>query len=140
VSRAVEARRNASPEALAALAPRVTGANPASQAIRYRKCPECAAFMHRRNFQKASGVIVDRCSSHGTWLDADELEQIAGFVLSGRRPAASLTDVPREIGRGSAPAAGGVIGVLGRRLGEGGTRSEGGSVGSLVDALFGLLK
>jgi hypothetical protein len=23
------------------------------------------------------------CRAHGTWLDADELEQIAGFILSG---------------------------------------------------------
>jgi Zn-finger nucleic acid-binding protein len=45
--------------------------------------------MQRRNFQKTSGVIVDRCRSHGTWLDADELERIAGFLLSGGRPQAT---------------------------------------------------
>jgi Zn-finger nucleic acid-binding protein len=28
-------------------------------------------------------VIIDSCPSHGIWLDADELEQIAGFILSG---------------------------------------------------------
>jgi hypothetical protein len=33
-------------------------------------------------------VITDRCNSHGTWLDADELEQIAGYLLSGGRPKA----------------------------------------------------
>ena len=40
--------------------------------------------MTRRNFQKRSGVVIDRCHQHGTWLDAHELERIAGFVLSGR--------------------------------------------------------
>ena len=44
--------------------------------------------MQRRNFRKSSGVIVDRCREHGTWLDADELEQITGFILSGGRPEA----------------------------------------------------
>ena len=44
--------------------------------------------MQRRNFQKTSGVIIDRCGEHGTWLEADELEQIAGFILSGGRPGA----------------------------------------------------
>ena len=39
--------------------------------------------MARRNYRKKSGVIIDTCSEHGVWLDADELEQIAGFILSG---------------------------------------------------------
>jgi hypothetical protein len=42
--------------------------------------------MQRRNFRRSSGVIIDRCFDHGTWLDADELEQITGFILSGGRP------------------------------------------------------
>lgn len=69
-------------------APRKKGSNPAQQGVQYRKCPECNAFMLRRNFRKTSGVIIDRCNSHGTWLDADELEQIAGYLLSGGRPKA----------------------------------------------------
>ena len=68
--------------------PRARGANPAGQGVAYRKCPECDAFMQRKNFRKSSGVIIDRCHSHGTWLDADELEQIAGYLLSGGRPKA----------------------------------------------------
>ena len=60
-----------------------------------------------------SGVIVDRCGDHGTWLDADEIEQIAGFVLSGGRPRASAAmaaaeahseRVSREARRGPAPS------------------------------------
>ena len=69
-------------------APRVKGSDPSQQGVAYRKCPECDAFMQRRNFRKSSGVIVDRCHKHGTWLDADELEQIAGYLLSGGRPQA----------------------------------------------------
>jgi Zn-finger nucleic acid-binding protein len=83
VSRAIEVRQQASPAELHALKPRVTGSNPARQGVRYRNCPECDGYMARRNYRKKSGVIIDTCAKHGVWLDADELEQIAGFILSG---------------------------------------------------------
>jgi len=83
VGRAIEARQQASPAELYALKPRVTGSNPARQGVQYRNCPECDRQMARRNYRKKSGVIIDRCTEHGAWLDADELEQIAGFILSG---------------------------------------------------------
>lgn len=51
--------------------------------------------MQRRNFRKASGVILDICKSHGTWLDVDELEQLAGFILSAERPQSERN--PRDI-------------------------------------------
>ncbi len=62
---------------------RVAGANPRDTAVQYRKCPACDGFMQRTNFRKRSGVIIDRCHNHGTWLDSDELEAIAGFILEG---------------------------------------------------------
>jgi Zn-finger nucleic acid-binding protein len=33
--------------------------------------------------QEFSGVILDVCRDHGTWLDSDELERVVGFILSG---------------------------------------------------------
>ena len=51
--------------------------------VSYRRCPECRLAMQRKNFAHRSGVIVDWCGSHGTWLDADEMEDIAAFVLDG---------------------------------------------------------
>jgi Zn-finger nucleic acid-binding protein len=86
VRRAQEARR-APPGEVPAPAPRLRGGNPASRPVEYRRCPECDALMQRRNFRRSSGVIVDVCRRHGTWLDADELEQIAGYVLAHRRDA-----------------------------------------------------
>ncbi len=70
-------------------APRVDGANPAESRVEYRRCPECEGLMGRRNFRKRSGVIIDRCHAHGTWLDANELERVAGFLLSGRAEQAA---------------------------------------------------
>jgi Zn-finger nucleic acid-binding protein len=51
--------------------------------IVYRRCPVCRSPMHRKNFGHASGVIVDWCGPHGTWLDPDELERIAAFIQTG---------------------------------------------------------
>ena len=42
--------------------------------------------MQRKNFAKRSGVIVDVCGKHGVWLDADELEAVAGFIVQGGDP------------------------------------------------------
>lgn len=88
VQRATAARRAAAVEP----APRVQGGNPNAQPLRYRKCPSCGAFMLRRNFRRSSGVVLDVCRTHGTWLDADEIEQIAGFILSGGQTSATLED------------------------------------------------
>ncbi len=86
VSHAIEAQRkrvNANGLPIDGNKPRVTGANPAQQSVQYRRCPICDTQMYRRNYRKRSGVIIDTCGKHGTWLDADELERIAGFILSG---------------------------------------------------------
>jgi Zn-finger nucleic acid-binding protein len=93
VHRATEARRAAggSPQP-----PRVQGGNPNARAVRYRKCPQCSAFMLRRNFRRSSGVVLDVCRQHGTWLDADEIEEIAGFILSGGEVSTVLEEEHRR--------------------------------------------
>lgn len=49
----------------------------------YRRCPECGQMMHRRNFGKRSGVIIDACKHHGYWFDAEELEAILKWIREG---------------------------------------------------------
>jgi Zn-finger nucleic acid-binding protein/DNA-directed RNA polymerase subunit RPC12/RpoP len=49
----------------------------------YLKCPECGTLMHRKNFGKYSGVLLDVCTQHGTWFDADELRRVGEFISSG---------------------------------------------------------
>ncbi len=39
--------------------------------------------MNRQNYGGTSGVIIDMCKAHGTWLDADELNRILGWVRTG---------------------------------------------------------
>jgi Zn-finger nucleic acid-binding protein len=55
----------------------------ALEPVRYRPCPGCRQLMHRMNFAKCSGVIVDVCRSHGVWFDMNELHQIVRFIHEG---------------------------------------------------------
>jgi Zn-finger nucleic acid-binding protein len=61
--------------------------------------------MARRNYRKKSGIIIDTCSQHGVWLDADELEQIAGFILSGAAGERIETESAEERKKQAATAA-----------------------------------
>src|SRR3990172_1667140 len=49
----------------------------------YRRCPACRTVMSRVNFGKKSGVFLDVCPRHGTWLDRDELLRVIAFVEKG---------------------------------------------------------
>lgn len=145
VERATSAARERDEGSRTHMAPRVDGGNPAQARVEYRRCPECDALMTRRNFEKRSGVIIDRCHEHGTWLDSDELERIAGFVLSGRADrarsleAVQVAAVQRRAARESARRA-----VLPNAATDGfsplfSTRRERSAVQTIFDLLSGLL-
>lgn len=57
-------------------------ANLTRHKVSYLPCPECDQLMHRRNFAKKSGVIVDECTAHGIWFDKSELAASIHFVRS----------------------------------------------------------
>ncbi len=58
----------------------------------YRKCPECAAVMQRKNFGGVSGIILDVCAQHGTYFDHEELPGVLAFVKSGGLALAQRRD------------------------------------------------
>ena len=128
-----------------ASAPRVDGGNPAASKVEYRRCPECSALMGRTNFRKRSGVIIDQCHEHGTWLDANELERIAGFVLSGRVEQANravkleTADREREAARSSALRMSMSRAEQDRSSSIFSARRETGAVGTIFDLLQSLL-
>jgi Zn-finger nucleic acid-binding protein len=67
-----------------------------TEAVRYRKCARCTQLMNRVNFGRLSGVIVDACRGHGTYLDPGELHRIVAFIQSGgldRARAAQLEEL-----------------------------------------------
>ncbi len=51
--------------------------------VSYVKCPECDKVMNRVNFGSRSGVIVDRCSEHGVWLNGGELRHLFEWMKAG---------------------------------------------------------
>lgn len=56
---------------------------PQTAGIKYKDCPKCAQRMHRKNYARLSGVVVDQCAKHGVYFDAGELPQVLGFVATG---------------------------------------------------------
>jgi Zn-finger nucleic acid-binding protein len=51
--------------------------------VAYIKCPVCRKFMNRTNFGNRSGVIADKCSTHGVWLDSGELRRLFEWSKAG---------------------------------------------------------
>lgn len=49
----------------------------------YRPCPLCLKLMNRVNFERVSGVLLDRCRDHGFWFDATELDAVLRFIKLG---------------------------------------------------------
>ena len=56
--------------------------------VHYAPCPVCKILMNRVNFAHSSGVILDVCTNHGTWFDADELRRVLEFITRGGLEAA----------------------------------------------------
>lgn len=76
--------RNSEQQAAVLGSPTTRPDGPAALApVRYVKCPECQHLMHRVNFARCSGVVVDVCREHGTWFDMNELHHIVHFIRAG---------------------------------------------------------
>jgi len=63
------------------------------ESVHYAPCPICTRLMNRLNFAHTSGVIVDVCTSHGTWFDADELRRVLEFITAGGLEAARAREL-----------------------------------------------
>jgi Zn-finger nucleic acid-binding protein len=59
---------------------------------KYLKCPICQMFMSRSVFGHRSGVIVDRCRSHGIWLESGELTHLMEWKKAGGQ----ILDIQRK--------------------------------------------
>ncbi|MEE8104785.1 MAG: zf-TFIIB domain-containing protein [Planctomycetota bacterium] len=51
--------------------------------VRYKNCPVCETSMMRKNYGTVSGVVVDVCATHGTWVDEPSFAALADFVCRG---------------------------------------------------------
>lgn len=51
--------------------------------LTYIPCPVCRTPMLRKAYGVRSGVLVDWCKPHGTWLDAGELGRLLTWARAG---------------------------------------------------------
>jgi len=87
------------------------------EAIRYKKCPVCDTVMTRRNYATVSGVIVDFCGDHGTWVDEAQFAALAEFISKGGDILAAETGKVRA--RIQPPQPGGARTIMDRLFGGG---------------------
>jgi hypothetical protein len=90
-------------------------------AVRYKHCPVCDTVMTRLAYGTVSGVIIDACGDHGTWVDEAQFAALADFICRGGDILAAKVDEVRErnvIGGHRGPA-GDTASILGRFLGGG---------------------
>jgi Zn-finger nucleic acid-binding protein len=78
------------------------------EVVQYAPCPVCKSLMNRLNFAHSSGVIVDVCTSHGTWFDADELRRVLEFISSGGLEAARARELRKTPERSSVTITGAI--------------------------------
>jgi len=65
-------------------------------AVRYKHCPICEGLMTRRNYMGVSGVIVDVCGKHGTWVDQAAFTDLAAFISRGGDVLAARNPLKRR--------------------------------------------
>ena len=54
-----------------------------TEPVKYFPCPICQELMNRKIWGSHSGIVVDKCMSHGTWFDEDEIEKVQEFIALG---------------------------------------------------------
>ena len=76
---------------------------PQETTVAYRKCPLCQEFMIRINPGYRSGVIIDYCESHGSWLDSGELKHLIRWSEAGGKDFDALREENRAFEREVSP-------------------------------------
>jgi Zn-finger nucleic acid-binding protein/rubrerythrin len=56
---------------------------PLPPAVRYKACPLCAVSMTRRSYAGSSGIVIDVCPGHGTWIEQSAFGDLTDYVTSG---------------------------------------------------------
>jgi len=50
----------------------------------YLDCPVCCLPMSHKTYVEVSGIVLDRCASHGTWIEKEDLARILDILDSGK--------------------------------------------------------
>ena len=60
-----------------------TARSPMKRKRAYIPCPECGELMNYKSFSCGTGIVLDWCRDHGSWLDRHELQQIITYIRNG---------------------------------------------------------
>lgn len=87
----------------------------------YRQCPMCRQPMSHFNFGARSGVVLDRCTDHGVWVEGGELRRLMEWWRAGGKHfhAASEREKAARLHRATRPSS--------RRLSSGRPEAPGSS-------------
>lgn len=51
--------------------------------VRYRNCPDCDQPMSRVNYGNTSGIMLERCGKHGTWVEQHVFADVSDWISRG---------------------------------------------------------
>jgi len=51
--------------------------------VRYRNCPDCNKPMSRVNYDKTSGIMLEHCGHHGTWVEQRAFTELSDWITRG---------------------------------------------------------
>ncbi len=67
--------------------------------LQYHPCPVCGQMMYRKIWGSHSGIMVDRCTDHGTWFDKGETEKVREFIAAGGIEFEKMRRLDKEVSR-----------------------------------------
>jgi Zn-finger nucleic acid-binding protein len=54
-----------------------------AKSVRYRTCPQCRGPMSRRNYGETSGIILEVCNAHGSWVEQQSFAELSDWISRG---------------------------------------------------------
>ena len=51
---------------------------------KYLDCPVCCLPISHKTYAEVSGIVLDRCASHGTWIEKDGFARILDILALGK--------------------------------------------------------
>jgi Zn-finger nucleic acid-binding protein len=64
--------------------------------VAYVKCPDCEHLLNREQLGARSGIVIDKCRSHGIWLDGGELGRALKWYKAGGQEHCKFKQYDKE--------------------------------------------